>query len=634
MKFTRSIYFLLIALSLAACVSGPVGESSPVTIVREVTRVVTATATAPREPTAIIPDPPYADARVRRAIAHCTDRIALIESVYPGLIEPALIEMDSFVPSDHWAYSGDDSGFVRYEFDPDKGRALLDEAGWQLANDGPYRTNRYGEELDLKLTTTSSTFRQAWAGVFEEQMKECGIRIVRLHTPSAWLFGQTTGLQRRDFELAAFAWVFGSDPGGRTEYTCDQIPSQDNDWQGQNYTGWCNPTAHAAIVSAATQLRREDRRESYRRFQQAFTADVPSIPLFQRLALYAINPALQGFVPSPSEYYTWNAHEWAIPGQDTIVIGMAHEPASLLITETSSESRLVQSLVYGFDYTMLDYEYQPMTLLNFPNVDSNDVLFATVEAREGDSVVDTSGRMVKLAEGVRVFHAQGETEFGLGPVWVSQLTVTYDFTPGLRWSDGESVTKEDYQLAYRLTCDPETTPPPLADMFHYCRNVAGVNFLNDSTFAVTWLPGFRGPNFFLPPFGRLPAHEYLSDGRQLAEAPFEEWARIPEIAETPLGIGPYVVNRWARGESIHLTANPYYFAGQPATPNIVVRFFESPEAAIEAMLAGEVDVLGPETLDATEHGQRLIEANEARKVTTFVLPHDAYEHIDFNLSPP
>jgi len=633
MKFNPSIFALLITLALSACVPNSAGGPTPVTIVREVTRVVTTAPTPPKEPTATIADPPVADTRVRRAIAHCTNRAALIEAVYPSLIDPALIEMDSFVPRDHWAYSGDDGGFVRYAFDPDKGRALLDESGWQQASNNIYRSNRYGEEFALKLTTTGSTFRQTWAAVFEEQMKNCGIRIVRLHTPSAWLFGKTTGLQHRDFELAAFAWVFGSDPGGRTEYACDQIPSRDNKWEGQNYTAWCNPTAHAAIVGAATQLRREERRESYRLFQQAFTADVPSIPLFQRLALYAINPALQSFVPNPSEFYTWNAYEWAIPGQDTIVIGMAREPESLLITESASESRLIQSLVYGFDYTMLDYEYQPVTLLNFPNADSNDVVFTTVEAHEGDSVVDTSGRMVELTPGVRVFHAQGETEFGLSPVWISQLTVTYNFAPGLTWSDGEPVTKEDYQLAYRLTCDPETALPQLADMFHYCRNVASVNFLSDNAYAVTWLPGFRGPNFFLPPFGRLPAHLYLNDGRQLAEAPFGEWARIPEIAETPLGNGPYSVNRWERGKEIVLVANPDYLSGQPATPNIVVRFFESPEAAIEAMLAGEVDVLGPETLDATEHGQRLIEANEARKVTTFVLPHDAYEHIDFNLSP-
>lgn len=39
--------------------------------------------------------------------------------------------------------------------------------------------------------------------------------IVRFHTPASWFFGPVTGLIRRDFEIAAFAWVMrGTDLGG------------------------------------------------------------------------------------------------------------------------------------------------------------------------------------------------------------------------------------------------------------------------------------------------------------------------------------------------------------------------------------------------------------------------------------
>ncbi len=78
---------------------------------------------------------------------------------------------------------------------------------------------------------------------WEKQMKDCGIQIVRFHVPSAWWFGDTTGLARRDFELGAFAWVGQADPGGQTLWACDQIPTPDNNWAGQNDMGWCNEKA-------------------------------------------------------------------------------------------------------------------------------------------------------------------------------------------------------------------------------------------------------------------------------------------------------------------------------------------------------------------------------------------------------
>jgi hypothetical protein len=60
--------------------------------------------------------------------------------------------------------------------------------------------------MALKFTTTTAQFRQTWAAVFEEQMKACGLRILRFHVPAAWWFGDTTGLARRDFELGAYTY--------------------------------------------------------------------------------------------------------------------------------------------------------------------------------------------------------------------------------------------------------------------------------------------------------------------------------------------------------------------------------------------------------------------------------------------
>ena len=78
------------------------------------------------------PHPILSDIKVRQAIAHCINRDELIASVYPFLSDEqkAELRMDTFLPKTHWAYSGP---YTDYEFSVEKGGALLDEAGWKLA---------------------------------------------------------------------------------------------------------------------------------------------------------------------------------------------------------------------------------------------------------------------------------------------------------------------------------------------------------------------------------------------------------------------------------------------------------------------------------------------------------------------
>ena len=110
------------------------------------------------------PDPILSDVRVRQAIAMCTDREGAIKSVYPFVTDQKALLMDTFLLKTHWAYGGPYQPDLSYN--PDKGKALLDQAGWKLAKpDDTYRTNKNGETLALKFTTTNVQFRQTWSQV-------------------------------------------------------------------------------------------------------------------------------------------------------------------------------------------------------------------------------------------------------------------------------------------------------------------------------------------------------------------------------------------------------------------------------------------------------------------------------------
>jgi len=144
------------------------------------------------------PHPILSDIRVRRAIATCTDRDALIGAVFPYVTEDLKpqLHMDSFLPKSHWAYKGP---YMDYPHDVQKGIQLLEEAGWKLPEgaqpgDGSFRQNANGDTLTVKLTTTNAQFRQTWAAVVEQNLAECGVLLIRQHVPASWFFGNTTGL--------------------------------------------------------------------------------------------------------------------------------------------------------------------------------------------------------------------------------------------------------------------------------------------------------------------------------------------------------------------------------------------------------------------------------------------------------
>ncbi len=224
--------------------------------------------------------PILSDLPVRRAIAYCTDKDALIAAAYPALTpaQRAALVMDSPILPTSWAYS---PPATTYPYNPATGRALLDAAGWTLAPGAEYRT-KGGKELYLTIIATDGAMRQAFLAVFEAQMRNCGVHVIRYHRNATWVYG-AGGLFGRNFELGEFAWVGVEAPDLLNLYGCDRVPSPANNWSGNNYMGWCNPAADAAATQANnTALTQAERKAFYATFTNLFAADLPSLLLFRR----------------------------------------------------------------------------------------------------------------------------------------------------------------------------------------------------------------------------------------------------------------------------------------------------------------------------------------------------------------
>lgn len=632
---------MIASMVLAACQPQTIIQTVEVTkeVVKVQTSIVKETSVVVKETVQVVetvvaadfstPHPIIGDLKVRQAIAHCANRVQIAQAGYPGLTEAdyAALQMDSFIQTPHWAHA---AGLTQYPFDVAKGAALLDEAGWKLKEGAAIRANDKGDELRLHFTTTNAAFRQTWAAVFEKNMADCGIGIVRLHAPGSWWFGSASGLRRRDFELGAFAWVGEADPGGRSLYACDQIPTPGNGWKGQNYMGWCNEAASNAIKSANNTLNRDERIKQYAIVQTEFAKDMPSLPIFSRANFEAHNSALQGFAPGAGEpYTTYNIADWSIEGADTLVLGFTQEPASLfLLVESAFVATNAASLINGRVVNSLNYDYKAnLYLKGLPTIDNGGAKMNIVEVKAGDKVVDTNGDIVEVKDGVKLKDMDGnEVEFKGTAVKMPQLVMNFEFEPGIKWSDGEPLKAADFELGKATDCNPESG----AVDFTYCERTVDFK-ATDTTQTVTLMPGYLLPTYFTGYYGWYPSHQKLSDGRILKDVPAKEWSTLKEIAETPLGTGPYMVTAWEKGQSMTFEANPNFYKGAPKTKKIIIKFIADSQQAVAQLLTGDVDVLFGETVLGVEAKTISEEALKGTKVKLLITPSATWEHIDFNL---
>lgn len=641
MKRTRMLSLLtliaILAMVISAC-TAPAGS----TTTESAPAAETTTEEAPAEEGMAevsddaysTPHPILSDIRVRQAIAHCVDRDALISSVYTYVsddVKPTL-RMDTFLPKTHWAYSGP---YTDYPYDPDAGMALLEEAGWTLADGGSVRTNAQGDSLTLSLTTTDAQFRQTWAAVAEQTLEGCGFAIERNHIPASYWFGDTTGLARREFELGAYAWVGQADPGGQTLYACNQIPTPRNNWEGQNYMGWCNQEASDAIVLANNTLDRDERIAAYDIVQKNFADEMVSLPLFQRAEAEAWGINLDGLRVDPTEYATASAASWSLAdGGDTILIGFSQEPASMFtLVESAAVQAQIAQMGIGVGNTQYSYDYQPVLQAELSTLESGLATNEMVAVEPGDTVYNADGEPEELQEGTRLVIDGATVEYdGSSALELPQLTVTYSLNP-YTWSDGTPGSVEDIKLAYSINCDRESG----ATTFNTCDTFQDVAYSDsDLEWTITYLPGAQSPTYYLMPFSIspnapvYPSHQELSDGRMLADVPANEWATLPEIAETPLSYGPFYISEWIKGQSITLEANPYYEAGTGAQTIIVV-FVTDTNQAVAQLLSGDVDYLEKATLGGGAEVQTLVDAAEQGQVNIEIIPSPTWEHIDMNL---
>ncbi len=165
---------------------------------------------------------------------------------------------------------------------------------------------------------------------------------------------------------------------------------------------------------------------------------------------------------------------------------------------------------------------------------------------------------------------------------------TFHLRPNAKFQDGRPVVAGDVIYSWERAAAPVTKSDTvlsylgdivgLADMHSgKAQHISGLKALDDHTLQVTI---DAAKPYFL--FKLTLPVAFVLDQKNVASGP--NWYR------TPNGTGPYKLSRWDSFKLMVYDANPYYYLGAPAIPQIVVEL--NTGIGIDMYESGEIDLTG------------------------------------------
>jgi peptide/nickel transport system substrate-binding protein len=182
----------------------------------------------------------FDDKRVRQAMTMMTDRDGLCKTVLSGYAKPARGPFGTGSPQD-------DPTLVDWQFDPDKARSLLKDAGFTQTNSRGILTKADGTELSFKLTygSKNETLDKMMTYVKDNYAK-AGIDMQL--DPTDWTVMEQD-IKSRNFDAISLSWSAGIEDDIYQMFDSSQIEGD-----ADNFMSYANPDLDKAIRAARQEL--------------------------------------------------------------------------------------------------------------------------------------------------------------------------------------------------------------------------------------------------------------------------------------------------------------------------------------------------------------------------------------------
>lgn len=238
---------------------------------------------------------PIKDPRIRQAMIHAIDRQAICDQVLQGYCMVPPTNMRQLAPE--WAVPTDD--VIEYDFDPDRARELLDEAGWEA-----------GTELTF-FNFAEGGIPDAAIEIAQGNLADVGINwsIVDSDVPTTLeSIEQNGGAELQGFQLGGGNFV--TDPSQVEVYAdCDAFFPN-----GSNLVHYCDPALDELWDAGRQETDQDGRAEIYHDAFRTLNENPMEIIFYVQDQIVAHDARLKGVQVHPSGDLFWNIGEWTWEG--------------------------------------------------------------------------------------------------------------------------------------------------------------------------------------------------------------------------------------------------------------------------------------------------------------------------------
>ena len=254
------------------------------------------------------PHPILTDLNVRKALSMALDRQTLVDVGYGAAGKVTC----NVIPAPDVYASGNTDCVAQ---DMAGAKALLDAAGWVPGANGIREKD--GKKLHLLYQTTVNPVRQDFQALIKSWWTDLGVHVELKAIDASVFFGGDAGspdtYQKFYADVEMFANNFdGTDPEAfMAGYRCSDIPSPDNQWQGNNINRFCDP-AYDALVTELSQTGDVAKRAELAKKMDAMvsTDSFTVIPMVNRGSLSAASNTLGGVIINGWDTEFWNVQDW------------------------------------------------------------------------------------------------------------------------------------------------------------------------------------------------------------------------------------------------------------------------------------------------------------------------------------
>lgn len=255
------------------------------------------------------PHPFLTETAVRQALSLAIDRQALINQVYGSSSQISC----NIVPAPGPFASPNNSSC--FSPNANAANALLDEAGIRdLNGDGVRESN--GIALRVLLQAATSPAQQAIQRQIQNAWAAIGVATDLKDLPAEELFNTQPDAENSYTRFTADVVLFTDCFGGTNpsdymqQWTCAEIPTPANKWQGRNVARYCNPAYDDLAAQLAAATSRDQQAQLVQQLNDLLVQEGIVIPLVQRgiVSVHANN--LLGVRPNTWDSDLWNIGDW------------------------------------------------------------------------------------------------------------------------------------------------------------------------------------------------------------------------------------------------------------------------------------------------------------------------------------